>query len=89
MSELRLVGLHDDAEHVVLEGSDGQRFRLPIDDALRAAVRRDRPQLKQLRAELTGTVPPREIQARIRGRRGLRHAGRDGPPLRRTGAGRT
>lgn len=66
MSELRLVGLHDDAEHVVLEGSDGQRFRLPIDDALRAAVRRDRPQLEQLRAELTGTVPPREIQARIR-----------------------
>lgn len=66
MSELRLVGLHDDGEHVVLEAADGQRFRLPIDDALRAAVRRDRPQLEQVRAELTGVVPPREIQARIR-----------------------
>ncbi|WP_182111315.1 MULTISPECIES: septation protein SepH [unclassified Actinotalea] len=66
MSELRLVGLHEDGEHVVLEGVDGQRFSLPIDDALRAAVRRDRPQLEQVRAEQSGTLPPREIQARIR-----------------------
>lgn len=66
MSELRLVGLHDDGEHVVLEGQDGQRFRLPIDEALRAAVRRDRAQLEQLRVEQTGTLSPREIQARIR-----------------------
>lgn len=66
MSELSLVGLHDDGEHVVLEGPDGQRFRLPIDDALRAAVRRDRPQLEQVRAEQRGVVAPREIQARIR-----------------------
>ncbi|MBX9244770.1 DUF3071 domain-containing protein, partial [Actinotalea ferrariae] len=66
MSELRLVGLHDDGEHVVLEGPDGQRFSLPIDDALRAAVRRDRPQLEQVRAEQRGVIPPREIQARIR-----------------------
>ncbi|NTW38389.1 MAG: DUF3071 domain-containing protein [Cellulomonadaceae bacterium] len=66
MSELKLVGLHDDGEHVVLEGPDGQRFHLPIDDTLRAAVRRDRPQLEQVRAEVTGVLPPREIQARIR-----------------------
>ena len=66
MNELRLVGLHDDGEHVLLEGPDGQRFRLPIDEALRAAVRRDRPALEQVRAELTGALPPREIQARIR-----------------------
>ncbi|HQY33367.1 septation protein SepH [Actinotalea sp.] len=66
MSELKLVGLHDDREHVVLEGADGQRFRLPIDDSLRAAVRRDRPQLEQVRAEVTGVLPPREIQSRIR-----------------------
>ncbi|HWS58076.1 MAG TPA: septation protein SepH [Actinotalea sp.] len=66
MSELKLVGLHDDGEHVVLEGPDGQSFRLPIDDALRAAVRRDRPQLEQVRAEVTGVLPPREIQSRIR-----------------------
>ncbi|HEY3438240.1 MAG TPA: septation protein SepH [Actinotalea sp.] len=66
MSELRLVGLHEDGEHVVLEAADGQRFRLPIDEALRAAVRRDRAQLEQVRAQVTGTLPPREIQARIR-----------------------
>ena len=66
MSELTLVGLHDDGEHVVLEGPDGQRFRVTIDEALRATVRRDRPQLEQVRAELAASVRPREIQARIR-----------------------
>lgn len=66
MSELELVGLHEDGEHVVLQGPDGQRFRLPIDEALRAAVRRDRPQLEQARAEAAGALPPREIQRRIR-----------------------
>jgi len=65
MSELTLVGLDEDGEHVVLEGPDGQRFRVRIDEALRAAVRRDRPQLEQVRADQAG-VPPREIQARIR-----------------------
>jgi len=66
MGELELVGLHEDGEHLVLQGPDGQRFRLRIDEPLRAAVRRDRPQLEQLRAERTGNPSPREIQARIR-----------------------
>ncbi len=66
MAELELVGLHDDGEHLVLVGPDGARFRLRIDEPLRAAVRRDRPQLEQLRAENAGTLSPREIQARIR-----------------------
>src|SRR5690606_30547464 len=39
---------------------------LRIDEALRAAVRRDRPQLEQLRAQSMGILPPREIQAQIR-----------------------
>lgn len=65
MDELELVGLHDDGEHVVLAGPEGTRFRLRIDEALRAAVRRDRPRLELLRAESTG-VSPREVQARIR-----------------------
>lgn len=63
MGELTLVGLSDDGGHVVLAGADGQRFRLVIDEALRAAVRRDRPGLEQARSD---TIPPREIQARIR-----------------------
>jgi len=66
MDELELVGLHDDGEHLVLARADGQRFRVRIDEPLRAAVRRDRPQLEQLRAEGAGTLSPREIQARIR-----------------------
>lgn len=66
MAELELVGLHEDGEHLVLVGPDGARFRLRIDEPLRAAVRRDRPQLEQLRAENAGTLSPREIQARIR-----------------------
>lgn len=66
MGELELVGLHEDGEHLVLVAPDGQRYRLRIDEPLRAAVRRDRPQLEQLRAERAGTLSPREIQARIR-----------------------
>ncbi|WP_324650921.1 septation protein SepH [Georgenia sp. H159] len=64
MLELELVGLHSDGEHLTLAGPDGQRYRLPVDDALRAAVRRDRPQLEQIRAG--GGLRPKEIQARIR-----------------------
>src|SRR6478735_7812091 len=66
MAELELVGLHEDGEHLVLVGPDGVRYRVRIDEPLRAAVRRDRPQLEQLRAESAGTLSPREIQARIR-----------------------
>ncbi|KPN77766.1 hypothetical protein AEA42_06670, partial [Shewanella sp. Sh95] len=67
MGELELVGLHEDGEHLVLVAADGQRFRVRIDDLLRAAVRRDRPQLEQLRAEQAGSVGPRGIHARSRG----------------------
>jgi len=66
MEELELVGLHEDGEHLVLVRPDGGRFRVRIDETLRAAVRRDRPQLEQLRAEGAGNLSPREIQARIR-----------------------
>lgn len=66
MSELTIVGLDDDGERVELEGPDGQRFHVRIDETLRAAVRRDRPHLEQARVEATGTLPPREIQARVR-----------------------
>ena len=64
MVELELIGLHSDGEHLTLAGPDGQRYQLLLDDALRAAVRRDRPQLEQIRAGQG--LRPREIQARIR-----------------------
>lgn len=66
MAELELVGLDQGGERLVLRGDDGLRFTLPIDEALRAAVRRDRPQLEQVRTEQSGILTPREIQARIR-----------------------
>ena len=66
MGEVELVGLHDDGEHLILATPDGQQYRLRIDEPLRAAVRRDRPQLEQLRAEQASAMSPREIQARIR-----------------------
>ena len=65
MDELELVGLHDDGEHIVLAGPDGTRYRLRIDEPLRAAARRDRPRMELLRAGGT-SLPPREIQSRVR-----------------------
>ncbi len=66
MADVELIGLDEDGEHVVLAASDGTRFRLRIDEQLRAAVRRDRPQLEQLRATAMSSLSPREIQAHIR-----------------------
>lgn len=66
MQELRLVGVHEDGRRVVLVGPDGQRFALPIDDALRAAARHDRPRLGQIQIEMDGGARPREVQALVR-----------------------
>ncbi len=66
MQDLTLVGVHDDGEHLLLTGPDGQRFRVRVDESLRAAVRRDRSRLGQLQIELDGKLRPRDIQARIR-----------------------
>ncbi len=66
MQDLTLVGVHDDGEHLLLTSSDGQRYRVLVDEAMRAAVRRDRPRLGQLQIQLDGRLRPRDIQARIR-----------------------
>ncbi|PWD49833.1 DUF3071 domain-containing protein [Serinibacter arcticus] len=66
MVELELDSLHADGEHLILRGPDGQRYRLVIDEALRIAVRRDRPHLEALRAQEASTLRPRDIQSRIR-----------------------
>ncbi|WP_432562136.1 septation protein SepH [Kineococcus sp. SYSU DK003] len=66
MQDLRLVGVHDDGEHVVLVATDGSRYRLRVDEALRAAVRRDRARLGQLQIQMAAQLRPRDIQARIR-----------------------
>ena len=69
MQDLRLIGVHEDGQHLLLADADGGRYRLALDDALRAAARRDRPRLGQLQIEIEGGLRPRDVQALVR--RGL------------------
>lgn len=66
MRDLRLIGVHEDGLHLLVSDSEGERFRVPLDEPLRAAVRRDRPRLGQLQIEIDGGMRPREVQALIR-----------------------
>ncbi|TCN52786.1 DUF3071 family protein [Rhodococcus sp. SMB37] len=67
MRELKVVGLEPDAKHVVLaDPTTGDKFRIPVDDTLRAASRGDLARLGQIQIETASTLRPREIQARIR-----------------------
>jgi hypothetical protein len=77
MQELRFVGLTQDGTRLVLQGSEGTQFQVPLDNTVRAAVRLPR------RTVSAGPVPdgelrPRDIQARIR-------AGESAEDLARTG----
>ncbi|NME78817.1 DUF3071 domain-containing protein [Rhodococcus sp. 105337] len=63
-----MVGLEPDAKYVVLaDPNTGDKFRIPVDDTLRAASRGDLARLGQIQIETTSQLRPREIQARIRG----------------------
>ncbi|NHA69591.1 septation protein SepH [Phycicoccus flavus] len=66
MRDLRLIGVHEDGDHLLLGDAEGGRYRLTLDEALRAAARRDRPRLGQLQIEIEGGMRPREVQALIR-----------------------
>ena len=66
MQDLQLIGVHEDGEHLLLSAGDGARFRMRVDDPLRAAIRRDRPRLGQLQIEIDGGLRPRDVQALIR-----------------------
>jgi hypothetical protein len=59
MQDLRLLAIEQ--ESIVLEGADGERFRLAIDESLRKAIRGD----KQISIDAEG-ISPREIQELIR-----------------------
>lgn len=65
MVELKLTGLHPDGEHLTLTDPHGAQFTLAVTEELRAAVRRDRPLMEQIRAAQQ-PVRPREIQAMLR-----------------------
>lgn len=65
MLDLRLISVTDDGSAVVLSDPDGGSYRLPVDEALAAAVRGDRSRLGQLQID-TADLRPRDIQARVR-----------------------
>ncbi len=66
MQDLRLIGVHEDGQHLLLADAAGGPYRLTLDDALRAAARRDRPRLGQLQIEIEGGLRPRDVQALVR-----------------------
>ncbi len=43
MQDLRFIGVHEDGGHVLLADADGARYRLPLDERLRSALRRRPP----------------------------------------------
>ncbi|MCU1531379.1 MAG: hypothetical protein JWO49_950 [Arthrobacter sp.] len=66
MQHLRLVGVHDDGKHLLLSGTGGEMFRLPIDEALRVAASRTSVRAASGAGTVPITMSPRDIQARIR-----------------------
>lgn len=73
MQDLRLVGVHDGGEHLLLSGTGGEIYRLRIDEALRVASSRTpqgfgRPAspVDKPSAEPSVALSPRDIQSRIR-----------------------
>ncbi len=71
MRTLRLVALSDDGKSFILaaegsDGTEGERFELPVDDRVRAAARGDARRLTQIDVDAGVELPPRVIQARIR-----------------------
>ena len=66
MQDLRLVGVHEDGEHLLLSAG-GDDYRLAIDEALRTAVFRPTTTRAPGAGEPSDAgLSPREIQARIR-----------------------
>jgi hypothetical protein len=69
MRELKVVGLDADGKYILCEGANSaEKFRLPADDRLRAALNGETvsPEHPQLDIEVTNMLSPKEIQARIR-----------------------
>lgn len=62
MRELILNGVDADGTHLLLNDENGLQYRLALDEALYAAVRKDRAAVKT-----DSPVRPRDIQAMIRG----------------------
>jgi Protein of unknown function (DUF3071) len=66
MRQLRLVGLAEEGDSLLLESPTGESYRLPLDERVRAACRGDLTRLGQIEIETDNPLRPREIQARVR-----------------------
>ncbi|HVX45598.1 MAG TPA: septation protein SepH [Mycobacteriales bacterium] len=67
MRQLQFVGVSDDGAQLLFrDPASRDQFQVPLDERLRAASRNDRSRLGQIELELSSTLRPREIQARIR-----------------------
>ncbi|HEU5144828.1 MAG TPA: septation protein SepH [Dermatophilaceae bacterium] len=66
MQDLRLIGVHEDGVHLILGDEEGNRFSLPLDEALRSAARREHPRSGQLPLDLGAILRPKDVQAMIR-----------------------
>jgi len=69
MRELKIVGLDLDGKHIIGEGDNpADKFKIRVDDRLRAALRGDGARVAQthIDIEVTNMLSPKEIQARIR-----------------------
>jgi hypothetical protein len=84
MAELRLVGVSEDGEHLVLADGDGTEHTIVIDERLRAGVHGHLSRLGQLTMALESRISPREIQNRVRGGESAEHVAQTaGVPLER------
>jgi DUF3071 family protein len=69
MRELKIVGLDLDGKHVICEGDNpADKYKIRVDDGLRAAVRGDGARVNQthIDIEVNSMLRPKEIQSRIR-----------------------
>jgi len=84
MAELRLVGVSEDGERLVLVDESGTQHTIAIDERVRAGVNGHLSRLGQLTMALESRVSPREIQDRVRGGESAEHVAQGaGVPLER------
>jgi Protein of unknown function (DUF3071) len=84
MAQLRLVGVSEDGERLVLADDDGVQYEIVIDERLRAGVHGHLSRLGQLTMALESRISPREIQNRVRSGESAEHVAQTaGVPLER------
>ena len=66
MQDLTLVGLSEDGTALILVGETGERYKVPADARLRAALRSDQNRPGHGEKKMDSVLRPRDIQTRIR-----------------------